>query len=114
MANKVIYWKSVDDSLHPTEKEAVANDLLIIGEDKFYEQILKKINDAYGESKKFSYYEIPDKIIYRLINDDYIGMCSPLVSNPDLPYHYEIIIFKRGIKPTYRLDYIIDIKKLKL
>lgn len=100
MATKVTYWKSIDDSLHLTQEEAVKQDISIIGEDAFYELILNRINESYGESKSFDYYEIPKNIVHRLIKNDYISVLWPNVSNADLPEQFSIIIHKKGIEPT--------------
>jgi len=111
MAVKVTYWKSIDDSLHPTEKEAVYKDLEILGEDAYYEQTINRVNNTNGKSKSFDYYEIPDKIIYKLIDNGYVTQLIPLVSNPDMSYHYRIEVYKKGIQPKNLLNYIIQPKK---
>ena len=107
MAVKVTYWKAIDDSLHPTEKEAVAKDLEILGEDVYYEQTLKKINDSYGESKSFRYNEIPQTIAYRLMYAGYVGQLYTSVSNAEFDEQYDIIFYKRGIQPTKQLSMVI-------
>ena len=108
MAVKVNYWKAIDDSLHPTEKEAVAKDLEIIGEDAFYEKTLKLINDAYGESKSFRYNEIPETIAYRLMYAGYVGQLYTSVSNAEFDEQYDIIFYKKGIEPTKQLCMVIQ------
>ena len=111
MVVEVKYWKAIDDSLHPTEKEAVAKDLEVLGEDEFYQRTLNKINNAYGESKSFRYNQIPETIAYRIMYAGYVGQLYTSVSNAEFDEQYDIIFYKRGIQPTNQLSMVIQYEK---
>jgi len=110
MAEKVTYWKAQDGSLHATEEEAVEQEISLIGEEAFYKQMLDKVNNAYGESRSFRYYEIPERITHRFIDDGYVAQLYSTRSNADSNEHYDIVIYKRGIQPTDRRDWVIKPK----
>ena len=112
MAEKVTLWKAQDGSLHLTEEVAVEHEISVMGEDVFYDMIVDRINNAYGERKSFRYREIPQRITYRLIEDGYVAVLNPLVSNADLPEQYNIDVYKRGIQPKSMRNMIIKAKSL--
>ena len=113
MAKRVIFWESIDGSLHNTEEEAVDKDLDFIGEELYYENTLKKINDSYGECCSFTFHSIPETIVYRLIREGYTSLCFPMESNADSPEQYHIIVYKKGVEPKHNRRYIIDLDKIK-
>jgi len=111
MAEQVNFWKSEDGSLHKTEAEAVEADIAHLGGDgEFYNLIVEKLEKC-NESISFRHDAIPPRIAYRLMYSGYIGQLYTWHSNADSADQYQIIFYKKGVKPTTQLNMVIQHEK---
>lgn len=111
MAKEVTYWEATDGSLHKTEIEAVEADIVLLGGDDAYFEMLVEELEQCKEKLKFNYIGFPVRIAYRLMYSGYIGQLYTSFSNADLAEQYSIFFYKKGVKPTMQLKMVIQHEK---
>lgn len=111
MAKLVSYWVSEDGSLHDTEIEAVEADIVSLGgDDAYFEMLVDKL-DKCNNRLEFNQIGFPIRIAYRLMYSGYIGQLYTAVSNPEFEHQYIIIFYKLGVKPINQLNMVIQHEK---
>ena len=108
MATEVKLWKAKDGSLHKSEIEAVEADIVLLGGDDAYFEMLVEQLEQCEERLGFNYIGFPERIAYRLMYAGYIGQLYTRVSNPEFDYQYSIYFYKLGVEPKHQLCMVID------
>lgn len=111
MAKEVNYWEAQDGSLHKKEIDAVEADIVLLGGDDAYFEMLVEQLEQCKEKLTFNLIGFPDRIAYRLMYSGYIGQLYTSFSNADLAEQYSIFIYKKGVKPTMQLKMVIQHEK---